>query len=101
MSIQPTSSGRSSQAGRLDGRPAVERSTRGPAADSAGGTSASDRIELSETARELAGIAGSTEIPAAELGPERLREVAARMVDGFYDRPEVIELVLSRLARAL
>jgi hypothetical protein len=61
-------------------------------------TPARDRVELSEAARELQAQLGLDKVPIAELPPGRLREVLDRLKQGFYDRPEVRDELLRRLA---
>jgi hypothetical protein len=64
-------------------------------------TPAQDRVELSQAARELQAQLGLDKVPLAELPPERLREVLDRLKQGYYDRPEVRDEVLQRLAGEL
>jgi hypothetical protein len=101
MPILPTPSGGSSQAGRLDGRHPVANAARGPSSDPAAAGPGSDRIEVSDIARQLAGLSDATAVPELDLAPERVREIAGRMANGFYERPEIQSAVIGRLFREL
>lgn len=61
-----------------------------------------DRVELSAAARapgtEPAAARSAAEIPVSTLDPARHREVVQRVVDRFYDRPEVRAAIAARLA---
>lgn len=55
----------------------------------AGGVGPSDEVRItSETAAAEGG-----EIPRGEVSGERLREIGDRIVSGFYDSAEVVEVV--------
>ena len=101
MAIQPTPSGRPSQLGSLNEGAAAEATRRGPAAARKTPADAADRVELSPTARELSQASGAETVPAGALDPARLREVLARVGQGFYDRPEVRDAVVLGVARDL
>lgn len=59
-----------------------------------------DDVNISEHARELQQL-GASPAPAPELSPARMKQVLERMSDGHYDRPEVQNEVVRRLAREL
>jgi hypothetical protein len=100
MNVRPTEPGQPQKPGpgRLRESPAgsparpVEKAPLPPEAP------ARDRVELSEAARELQAQLGLDKIPVAELPPQRLREILDRLKQGYYDRPEVRDELLQRLA---
>jgi hypothetical protein len=100
MSIQPTSSGKPNHAGRLTERPAVERTGRETPANVGSTGAGTDRIELSNAARELAGL-DAAQVPGLDLSAERIREIAGRIASGHYDLPEVRDAVVGRLSTSL
>lgn len=64
----------------------------------AGQTPAADRVDLSSEARELA---SSQAVPAGELEAARLRDVADKVAEGHYNKPEVLEQVARRILDTL
>ena len=60
-----------------------------------------DRIEVSEAARALQDQITRDTPPASELPAARLGELLRRLNSGFYDKPQVVDTVVSRLARDL
>jgi len=63
-----------------------------------------DRVEVSDTARALAGEAPSAagdSAAASRLSPGRLREVLSRLEHGFYDRADVRDTVARKLKKDL
>lgn len=55
-----------------------------------------DKVEFSSAAQELHELAGAGEIDTNTIPPERLRQILARMEEGFYDRPEVMDEIVRR-----
>jgi hypothetical protein len=72
-------------------RPSERRTTRSVEAQK-------DAIEISDAAREISASFDSSDIGELGLTPERQREILDRIADGFYQRPDVREEVLRRLA---
>ncbi|MDM7915026.1 MAG: hypothetical protein ACE15D_10795 [Candidatus Eisenbacteria bacterium] len=61
-----------------------------------------DDLQISPMARELQEILRSDSAnETAELSPEKFREVLDRIRSGYYDRPEVREEILQKLAGEL
>lgn len=52
-----------------------------------------DRVEISNAGRVLAGSDG----PEAELSPERVAEIRARILDGAYDTLQSVDHVARRI----
>jgi len=90
--------------------PAADR-LRGPEASPQplkGGTAApepvpapADRAEISDAARALQQDLPSLSGGAPSLEPGRMKELLQKIAQGFYDRPEVQDQVVSRLAADL
>jgi hypothetical protein len=59
-------------------------------ARSAGGTPPADQVRISAEAQAAA---GSQDVPRGELPAERVQQLGERIAGGFYDTPEVVELV--------
>ena len=60
----------------------------------------SDRVEISDAAKLLAGGAtgtGAKNGVAGTLSPDRIAEITERISEGFYDRPEVRDTIARRL----
>jgi len=74
-----------------------------PEGNPAGGSHevARDRAEISDAARDLGEQAKLSSECRPQLTAERLRSLTERVSGGFYDRPEVRDVVLSRLASDL
>lgn len=104
MTVRPTPSGQTprSPIGRTDrtapSAPSQRQAEPNPAA--AAGVRG-DRVQISSQARELQQLDLAARGPGGELPAERLRQVLGRMNDGHYDRPDVQEQVIRRLARDL
>jgi hypothetical protein len=60
-----------------------------------------DAVELSAAARELVAREGGELPPTRQLPAERLQEIARRIAEGHYDRPEVLDRAAERLLDAL
>jgi len=102
MRIDPTGAGKASGADvkrttgtvRKDGLPEVgSRSSAGP-------EPRRDEVTISDTARELLGASEGASAPRA-LDTGRAREILGRIASGYYDRPDVRNQVLDRLAQGL
>ncbi|HXE56695.1 MAG TPA: hypothetical protein VNK43_01730 [Gemmatimonadales bacterium] len=83
-------------------RPPARAVDRPDAPASAAPGAAHDAVELSETARALAGrVSGADPADGAgsaeRLPSARLREILDRLASGFYDTPEVREAIARRL----
>lgn len=57
-----------------------------------------DAVEISAAAREISASIDSSDMGELGLTPERHREILDRIADSFYQRPDVREEVLRRLA---
>ncbi len=102
MDIRPTQPGQTPQTGpgslkEKAGIPATRSEDR-PATQS--GEMPQDQVQLSAAVRDLQARLGLEQIPVGELSPERLREVVARVAEGHYDRPEVVDELARRLLSA-
>jgi hypothetical protein len=100
MNVRPTSTGPSqSDASAL--RRASQASEVTPEAAESNRPKAerTDQVELSDTARALSATRKSES--TSELSPDRLKGIMARLARGFYDRPEVQDRILERLAADL
>jgi hypothetical protein len=58
-------------------------------------------VDLSAAARELLAREGAEMPPTRQLSPERLQQIARRIAEGHYDRPEVLDRVAERLLDVL
>lgn len=99
MNIRPVDPSKTpgASAGRAGEATPVERDERTvPKADKA--RPASDHIELSDAALELQAKLGLDTKSISQLSPEQLRHVLERLSSGYYDRNEVRDEVLRRLA---
>jgi len=99
MDIRPTQPGQTPQTGpgslkEKAGAPEVRSEDR--SATPSGGMP-QDQVQLSAAVRDLQARLGLEQIPVGELSPERLREVVARVAEGHYDRPEVVDELARRL----
>lgn len=56
-----------------------------------------DRAEVSSAAQELFERLGESAPASGTLAPERAKAVLARLRDGHYDRPEVLDQVARKL----
>lgn len=99
MNVRPTTSGPISK----NDASAIKRASVPPGADGheapRPGLNASDQVELSQAARDLS--AARRQESASALSPERLKEITSRIAGGYYDRPEVNDRILERLAAEL
>ena len=99
MTIDPINRGQiqPSQAGKTDDAKADEQAQakKAPAQTPEATT---DKVEFSSTAQQLNEIVGAEKIEANTLPPERLKEIAKRVEEGFYDRPEIVEETARRVA---
>ena len=105
MAIDPTkASGSQPLAGnRLDqagGNQAARQSgqVRTVAASEADRAAADDRVQLSAEARASRPTEGTS---ASGLSAERLQEILKRVTSGYYDSPQVVDKVASRVAGEL
>ena len=105
MNIRPTDPRQTPGAG--PGRAGETAAPRPPAKDPASpgapseGRSSADQVELSEDARKLQQTLGLDARTVSQLAPERMKEVLARLASGHYDRAEVRDEVVRRLAADL
>ncbi|HXF95495.1 MAG TPA: flagellar biosynthesis anti-sigma factor FlgM [Gemmatimonadales bacterium] len=60
-----------------------------------------DAVELSAAARDLLAREGADVPPIRQLPAERLQQIARRLAEGHYDRPEVLDRAAERLLEAL
>ncbi len=102
MKIEPNGAGSTSPnaARQLDRKPAAqpaqpEGRPQAPAEPPV------DRAVISETARDLGEQRKAVSDPGARLPADTLRVIVQRACSGFYDQPEIREIVLSRLAADL
>jgi hypothetical protein len=97
MSINPANPGSPRSPGAADPANVTRRPPvggDGPTPVPSSADEVADRVEISEAARELSLRAA----PDGEraLAPERLKEILGRLASGYYDRPEVQEVVARR-----
>jgi cytochrome c-type biogenesis protein CcmH/NrfF len=64
-------------------------------------SSQSDRLAISSEARNLQQLGGAAQDTTSELSADRMREVVKRMNDGHYDKPDVMDEVIRRMAKDL
>ena len=104
MTVRPTPSGQipRSPIGRTDrtAGPAPASRPAEPASSHAPGVRG-DQVQISAQARQLQQLDSASRGPGGELSVDRLRQVLGRMNDGHYDRPDVQEQVIRRLASDL
>lgn len=102
MTIRPTTPGSSERLERTRSAPA-ENSKRGPERSKAAGRGPvkADDVRISGPARGILTRAGEGAVPQGEVEPERLRSITQRIEQGHYERPDVIDEVLRRLAQDL
>jgi len=104
MEIHPTKPGSTPKtgAGRLDrgSAPLPAQSEEHTTSEEAA-KAARDKVQISDEARSLQEQLQHERDLIAQLPPGRLREVLERIYNGFYDRPEVRDVVLQRLAEDL
>ena len=93
-------------------RPDAGRATRGGAAERSGASgsastpatpatpAAGDRIELSEEARRLSATFGSDAPPSGAVDAATVSRVGQRIASGYYDRPEVRDELVRRIAQS-
>jgi hypothetical protein len=104
MTIRPTDPRQppGAGAGRAAGPSASRPPAKGPSpATPAEGAAPADQVELSEEARQLQEALGLDRPTVSQLSPDRMREVLQRIGSGHYDRAEVRDEVLRRLAADL
>jgi len=104
MDIQPTKPGSTPKTGpgRLDrsaAPPPAQSEEHVPSPEAA--KAARDKVQISDAARSLQEQLQHEREFIAQLPPGRLRETLERIYNGFYDRPEVRDVVLQRLAEDL
>jgi hypothetical protein len=58
-------------------------------------------VEISGAARELSGALEASSERVGGMEPDRLREILERIAEGYYERPEVKDQVLRKLAHEL
>jgi len=77
----------------------LDRAPASPApAEPRPGVKPADSVEISEQARALAGSTDANGIPTG-MNPAVLGRVSERIANGWYERPEVREQMVQRLAR--
>jgi hypothetical protein len=101
MTVRPTPSGEISRPNI--GRAARAKPASGSARPAESATPAAsgpsrDELKLSAEARALMQRGTVEGRVGGELDPARLRQVLQRVADGHYDRPEVRDTVLHRVA---
>lgn len=106
MNIRPPQSGQTSRTplSRANS-PAVPGSSPRPADSGQANSSAAapqrDAVQISAQARQLQASDAPGREDAGALDPQRLTQILQRMSDGHYDRPEVQDAVLKRIAAEL
>jgi hypothetical protein len=90
-------SGRTARSGAAERAPADGGAARAPLGAE---SNAGDRIELSDEARRLAATLGGEAPPSGALTSEVARRVGGRIASGWYDRPEVRDELVRRIAQA-
>lgn len=77
----------------------LDRSPAAPApAEPRPGAKPADSVEISEEARALAGSTDASGIPTG-MKPSVLARIGERIASGYYERAEVREQLLQRIAR--
>ena len=100
MNVNPASSGqaRGPAADRLREPPASPLAPKDRGVEPEAAPARADQVELSEAARALQQQPGLAPTVVSSLTPERMKEVLQRITQVFYDRPEVRDQVLRRMA---
>lgn len=108
MTIRPPQSGQSPRTSLARAKPSAapgtpQRPVDGGASPAPASASAPSRdaVQISPQARALQQTGTSSPGESGALQPERMRQILQRMNDGHYDRPEVQDAVVSRLAEEL
>lgn len=91
MAIDPLGSGSISEPGKKPVTGVTPPKTDAPA--SAARAAATDSVEVSEAARQLA----SPDIPSGTISGEALRDISARIADGSYNSDAVIDAIARNL----
>ncbi len=102
MTIKPVPSGptprpgaRQPVQGKVAPEPRADEASRAPeTARPAPG----DNVQLSDAVKELHGQISAEAVPSGEIPPDRLADVMDRLAKGHYDRPEVKDQVVGRIA---
>ncbi len=99
MTIRPTTPGPSSRIDRTrEDVPTRTGSKPERTAGASGAPTRNDEVQISTPARLLQTHAGPESIPHGELDEGRLHGISERIARGDYDKPEVIDEVLLRIA---
>jgi hypothetical protein len=103
MEIRPTRAGQTPGAATPGtGRPQdAAAAPEGPETGSASAGAPDDRLSLSQALHELQESLGLEPVPAGEIPRARLEEVLRRVREGHYERSEVRDALVRRLADEL
>lgn len=106
MTIRPPQSGQTSRTPlqRANASPLPANAPRNADAGAATPTPAAparDAVQISAQARQLQASNAPERDENHALSPDRLRTILQRMSDGHYDRPEVQDAVLKRIAEEI
>lgn len=108
MTVRPTQPGQTSSSGlnRTGKTPApATKAARAPQTPSPAApvspSSHRDQLAISSEARDLQRLGGAAQDTTSELSADRMREVVKRMNDGHYDKPDVMDEVIRRMAKDL
>lgn len=104
MTIRPTSSGQTprpgiERAGKSTPTGAPARANDASAPSTPGVTR--DDVQISAQARELQQMDAAARGVAGEVPAERMKQVLERLSGGYYDQPQVRDIVLSKLSKDL
>lgn len=106
MNIRPSQSGQTSgtplkraNSSAVSGQP--PRPADSGAAQPSPAAPARDAVQISAQARQLQMSGAPDRDESNAISPDRLRTILQRMNDGHYDRPEVQDAVLKRIAEEL
>ena len=108
MTVRPTQPGQTSSSGLTrtgktptPATPAARAPQTPLPATPSSPASQGDRLAISSEARNLQQLGGAAQDTTSELSADRMREVVKRMNDGHYDKPDVMDEVIRRMAKDL
>jgi anti-sigma28 factor (negative regulator of flagellin synthesis) len=99
MTVRPTQPGLTSRSdiARTGKSPAKSPSAEAQRHEAKSPAHGADQLDISSEARALQELDAADSVASGAVSNDRMREVARRIADGHYDRPEVAETVIQRL----